>query len=249
MRIQNPFSILGKKVLVTGASSGIGRAIAIHASRNGATIFLTGRNAIRLNETKGMLSRGVHNYYCADLTKEEDVYSLSNQLPGLDGVILNAGMVKILPVMYIKKDILDQMFFVNLCGSILLIQSLLKQKKIKPKCSICFISSVSANYAQLGNSVYSATKGAVNSFTKALALELAYKKVRVNAILPGFVETNILAESPISQEHLVEHLKNFPLGRFGKPEDIALLTVYLLSDASEWMTGSLITIDGGFSIK
>jgi len=97
--------------------------------------------------------------------------------------------------------------------------------------------------------MYSATKGAINSFTKSLALELASKQIRVNAILPGMVETDILKDSSISTDHLINHLKNYPIGRFGKPEDVANLSIFLLSDASSWMTGSLITLDGGYSLK
>ena len=97
--------------------------------------------------------------------------------------------------------------------------------------------------------MYSAAKGALNSFAKSLALELAPKQIRVNAILPGMVETAILKNGSISAEQLEKHKKNYPIGRFGVPEDIAGLTVYLMADLSKWMTGSLLTIDGGYSLK
>jgi NAD(P)-dependent dehydrogenase (short-subunit alcohol dehydrogenase family) len=170
-------------------------------------------------------------------------------LPVLDGIILNAGMVKMVPVQFIKKDDLDYMFKLTLHSSIMLIQQLLKSKKIKSEASICFISSVASQKITIGNSVYSAAKGALNSFAKSLALELAPKQIRVNAILPGMIATGILASEVVSEEQLQTHLKNYPLGRFGTPEDVAGLTVYLMADVSKWMTGSLLTIDGGYTLK
>jgi NAD(P)-dependent dehydrogenase (short-subunit alcohol dehydrogenase family) len=243
------FSLSGKKILVTGASSGIGRAIAIESSKQGATIIGTARNNNKLIETKEMLFDSDHIFFNADLSDEADLDKLVEGLPLLDGIVLNAGMVKTVPVKYIKKSILDYMFNVNIQSSILLIQKLLKSKKINSGGSICFISSVATQKATTGNAMYIATKGAVNSFAKALALELAPKQIRVNAIMPGFVETNILEETGISEEQLEAHKKNYPIGRFGKPEDVAYLSIYLMSDESRWMTGSLIVIDGGFSIK
>ncbi|GAA4053867.1 SDR family oxidoreductase [Flavobacterium chungnamense] len=243
------FSLSNKNILVTGASSGIGRAIAIENSKQGANIIGTARNKEKLLETKEMLSEGKHLFIDADLSDEASLDMLVEQLPLLDGIVLNAGIVKTMPVKYIKKNVLDYMFNVNIQSSILLIQKLLKNKKINSGGSICFISSVATQKATLGNAMYIATKGAVNSFAKALALELAPKQIRVNAIMPGFVETNILEENNISEEQLETHKKNYPIGRFGKPEDVAHLSIYLMSDESKWMTGSSIVIDGGFSIK
>jgi len=247
--MDDPFKLSYKTILVTGASSGIGRSVAVICSEQGAKLCLTARNLIKLEETKKLLVPGDHCILIADLVNETDIVKLADQLPELDGLVLNAGMVKTMPIQYVKNEIITKIFAVNVQSSILLIQQLLKKKKIRPEGSICFISSISSNYAQFGNSLYSSTKGAVNSFSRALALELAPKKIRVNAVLPSFVETEILKDSPINEEQLIEHMKNFPLGRFGKPEDIAYLSVYLLSDASKWMTGSLLTIDGGYSLK
>ena len=123
------------------------------------------------------------------------------------------------------------------------------KKKLNKGASIVFVSSISTQKATIGNAVYNATKGAVNAFVKSLALELAAKQIRANAILPGFVHTSILDNAKMSKEELEAHLKNYPLGRYGKPEDIAYLSTFLLSDKSNWMTGSLINLDGGFSLK
>jgi NAD(P)-dependent dehydrogenase (short-subunit alcohol dehydrogenase family) len=243
------FSLQGKTILVTGASSGIGRAIAVLCAQQGATIIMTARNKERLSETLHLLPKGNHHYIITDLTSEIELKELVEQLPVLDGIILNAGMVKLVPVQFIKKDDLDYMFKLTLYSSIMLIQQLLKSKKIKSEASICFISSAASQKITIGNSVYSASKGALNSFAKSLALELAPKQIRVNAILPGMISTGILGSGVVSEEQLQIHLKNYPLGRFGTPEDVAGLTVYLMADVSKWMTGSLLTIDGGYTLK
>ena len=247
--MNNPFSLKGKTILVTGASSGIGRSIAIECSKMEASVLITARNEERLKETLHDCSPGNHKFFSAELRNDEQIELLVSSLPVLDGIILNAGIVRTLPVSFINRESVDEIFNVNLNSSILLIQKLLKQKKIQKGGSICFISSVASNYVNIGNSLYSATKGAVNSFTKALALELAPRNIRVNAILPGFIETGILEKSSIADDQIEEHKKKYPLGRYGTPNDVAHLTIYLMSDTSSWMTGSLLTLDGGYSIK
>jgi NAD(P)-dependent dehydrogenase (short-subunit alcohol dehydrogenase family) len=243
------FSLHNKTILVTGASSGIGRSVSEMLAHQGATVIMTARNEARLEATLQSLPQGNHKYFSADLTSDEAITELVTLLPALDGIILNAGMVKTVPVPFIKRDDLDYMFDLMLHSSILLLQQLLKSKKLTPGASVCFISSVASQKITIGNAIYSAAKGALNSFAKSLALELAPKKIRVNAILPGMVQTGILESGSISEEQLQAHLKNYPLGRFGQPEDIAGLTVYLMADVSQWMTGSLLTLDGGYTLK
>lgn len=243
------FDLNCKTILVTGASSGIGRSIAIQNSKRGGLLICAGRDKTKLAETKELLEPGAHSVYSVDLLNENELDEMVVSLPELDGLILNAGIVTTSPVRYIKKSMLDTIFNTNIQSSILLVQKLLKAKKIKEGSSICFISSVATKKATVGNAMYIATKGAVNSFAKALALELAPKKIRVNAILPGFVKTNLLNDSTITESQLEIHKKKYPTGRFGKPEDVAYLTIYLMSDESQWMTGSLLVIDGGFSIQ
>lgn len=245
----NPFSLENKTIVVTGASSGIGKEIAIQCSNFGANVIITGRNKSRLEDTFSALEKGLNNKLIqADLTKEEDLDSLLDAIPNIDGIILNAGVVKTVPVSFIKKEFLQEVFDVNFNSSVYLIQKLLKTRKIIKGGSICFISSVASNYVNKGNSLYTATKGAVNSFTKALALELAKKNIRANAILPGFIETKILDKSNLEDASIKKHLDKYPMGRFGKPSDIAYASIYLMSDASQWTTGSLMTVDGGYSI-
>lgn len=243
------FTLKGKKILITGASKGIGRSIAVICSKNGAEVHITARNSEGLENTMNVMHTNGHDLHTADLGISEEVNALAKDLPILDALVLNAGIVKTMPVRFIKEEGIDVTFDVNIKGSILLIKQLLKLKKIRENGSICFISSVASKKMTVGNAIYSASKGAINSFTKSLALELAPKGIRVNAVLPGMVKTNILQDSSISQDDLKNHLNKYPIGRFGKPEDISYLVVYLLSNASTWMTGSLLTIDGGYSIS
>lgn len=248
--IYNPFTLENKVIFVTGSSTGIGKEIAIGCSKMGAQIIITGRNTEGIQVTFDELQPNKNNIYIiADLQKDVDLEKLVESLPPLDGIVFNAGIIKTVPVSFIKKQQILDVFDVNFTSSVILIQKILSKKKIKKGGSICFISSVASSYVNIGNSLYSASKGAVNSFTKALALELASKNIRVNAILPGFIETKILEKSNIDQDSIKEHLKKYPLGRFGSPNDIANAAIYLLSDASQWTTGSLITVDGGYSIK
>lgn len=247
---QNPFSLNDKMIFVTGSSSGIGKSIAQSCSKMGANVIITGRDLTRIEASFKELKDNLKNQFLiADLTNDADIEGLVESLPVLDGVVFNAGIVKTVPVSFIKREHMQEVFEVNFNSSVILIQKMLRKKKIKNGASICFISSVASSYVNIGNSLYSASKGTINSFTKALALELSSKNIRVNAILPGFIETGILEKSSIDHDSINEHLKKYPMGRFGKPEDIANAVIYLMSDASQWTTGSLITIDGGYSIK
>lgn len=244
----NPFSLKNKTILVTGASSGVGVGIAIECSKMGADMIITGRNQVRLNQTFTQLQAKNNNQIIADLTKNEDIDFIVNELPLLDGVVFNAGMVKTTPVKNITESGMLETFQTNILSSILLVQRMLKYKKIKNNGSIVFISSISTFHVKAGNSLYSATKGAVNSFSKVLALELVSKKIRVNCIQPGFIRTNVLDSGAITDEQLVEYEKTFPLG-FGEPIDVAFACIYLLSDVSKWATGSVLTIDGGATLR
>lgn len=251
--INNPFSLEGKTILVTGASSGIGRQTAIECSKIGANIVITARNEKRLSETLAALdtSNGQnHQMVIADLSSQEGVNALVDALPELNGVSLNAGIVKTLPVKFINNDDLQEVLNVNMMGPVLLTQRLLKKKKIGKGASVVFTSSIGGvMISTVGNTMYGISKGGLNAFMKGFALEMAAKGIRSNSVNPGFVDTNILAAGTISEEQLEENKKRYPLGRFGKPEDIAYAIIYLLSDASSWVTGHTLVIDGGVILK
>jgi NAD(P)-dependent dehydrogenase (short-subunit alcohol dehydrogenase family) len=248
--MENLFTLKGKKILVTGASSGIGMAIAVQTAQQEAQIFLVGRSTERLEATKILLKKSTENHiaFSCDITSVAALDDLVAALEPLDGLVLNAGAVKLAPIAFINDEVVDQLFELNIKSSIKLLQRLVKAKKLKKGAAIVFISSIATQKTTLGNAVYNATKGAVNALVKSVALEMANKQIRANAILPGFVPTGILGQETISED-LKAHQKNYPLGRYGTPEDIAYLAIYLLSDQSKWMTGSLINIDGGFSLK
>ena len=245
----NPFSLEGKTILVTGASSGIGRAIAIECSKMGAVVILSARNKERLNEVVSQMNGCNHSIITADLTKENDILSLVENVPVLDGLVNCAGLVKTLPAQFINADSLSEIMTVNFSAPTLLSIQLIRKKKLIKNSSIVFISSISGIIcAFFGNSLYSASKGAINGMMKNMALELAAKGIRVNSVNPGMVDTNILRSGVITEEQLNEYMKTYPLKRFGKPEEIAYATIYLLSDASLWVTGSNLIIDGGFTL-
>lgn len=249
----NPFSLENKVILVTGASSGIGRTTAIECSKMGASVIITGRNEARLKETFDALDGTMgqsHQMMISDLSCEETVYSFADALPPIDGASLNAGIVKTLPVKFINNDDLSEVLNTNLIGPVLLVQRLLKKKKISKGCSIVFTSSIGGvMISTIGNTMYGISKGGLNAFMKGFALEMAANGIRSNSVNPGFVATNILSSGIISDEQLKKNMAAYPLGRFGRPEDIAYAIIYLLSDASSWVTGHTLVVDGGVILK
>ena len=235
----NPFSLSRKKVLVTGASSGIGRAIAITCSKMGATVVLTGRNRQKLEETLSLMSDGMHSIICADLNVRQDIDNLVGSISNLDGIVQCAGVGSRVLCKSITQDDLQYVFKPNVEAPILLQTALLSQKKINRAASIVFVAS------SIGNAAYSASKGAILSYAKCLALELSPRLIRVNSICPAMVWTDLILQGGISKEELEQAQLKYPLKRYGTPEDVAYLAIYLLSDASSWMTGSSIDLTGG----
>lgn len=245
----NPFSLIGKVILITGASSGIGRATAIECSKMGARLIITARNEERLKETLNLLEGEGHQYIVADLSDEEAISELVSKTPVVSGVVNNAGfnIVKLLP--FIKSEDLSKMLRINLEAPILLTNEIVKRKKIAKNSSIVFVSSIGKYIIAPANSMYSTTKGGLSAFMKNAALDLAGKKIRCNAVLPGMVETPlILDKNVMTEEQLEADRKLYPLKRYGCPKEVAHSIIFLLSDASAWMTGTEIVIDGGRSL-
>jgi NAD(P)-dependent dehydrogenase (short-subunit alcohol dehydrogenase family) len=246
----NPFSLEGKTILVTGASSGIGRGIAVECSKMGAKVVLTGRNLERLNETHSLLEGEPHLVFPADLSKQDEIEKLVESVPVVNGCVHSAGIPKICAVKFIDRNTIEDILNVNTIAPILLTSLLLKKKKLQKKSSIVFISSISGVcVANTGEAPYSATKGALSGFTKTAAFELAAQGTRVNSINPALVPTDILklSNTVFSEEQLKETMYGrYPLKRLGTPEDIAYGAIYLLSDASSWVTGINLVIDGGY---
>lgn len=241
----NPFSLSGKQILVTGASSGIGRGIALVCAKMGATVIVTGRNIERLNETLSLMPVGNHKVISADLTKAEDINRLVDSLPKLDGFVQCAGVGSRVACKDITQETIDHTMNANFEAPVLLQSAILKKKKINKAASIVYIASIAAWSPSMGNGIYSASKGAIISYAQCLAQELAPRLIRVNCICPAMVWTDLVLQEGVTREDLQEDEKRYPLKRYGTPEDIANLAVYLLSDASAWMTGSNIEITGG----
>ncbi|MFR9567925.1 MAG: SDR family oxidoreductase [Rikenellaceae bacterium] len=250
MNNYNPFSLSGKKILVTGASSGIGRAIAIECSKMGATVIATARNEERLQETISEMVGEGHKYICADLSVDSAIDKIIASIDGkLQGVVQCAGYTMTKPFQFLSKEDMSDVMKVNYEAPVILTQSLLKKKKMEKGCSIVFVSSISGVYvSSIAGSIYSASKGALNGVMKGLAIELAAKSIRINSVNPGMIDTDIF-RGIISDEQLAEDAKRYPLKRYGKPEEVAYGVVYLLSDASSWTTGSNLLIDGGYTLQ
>ena len=248
----NPFTLEGKTILVTGASSGIGRTTAIECSKLGATLVLTGRNEERLVETFHSLEgqNREHKYIVADLTESSDIINLVSLLPKLDGCVNNAGIGKTLPVQFISSDELERIFRINSFAPILLVKELVKRKKLANPSSIVFTLSIAGNFNVLpGNAIYGSAKTALSAFIKYATLELAGKGIRCNGVSPGMVNTELIKNLPMSEEDLQKDMSLYPLKRYAEPEEVAYAIIYLLSDASSFVTGSNLGIDGGRSLK
>ena len=242
--MNNPFTLSGRTILVTGASAGIGRGIAIACAGMGAQVILTARNIERLQETLTQLEGEGHTYIAADLTNEAERRVLVEQLPILDGVVQCAGVGNRVPCKMLVQEDLDRVMKPNTEAPMLLQSLLLSEKKLKKQASVVFIASAAATMPVTGNAVYSASKAALVAYAKCLAQELAPRQIRVNSISPTMVWTD-LALVGATVEQLREAQLSYPLKRYGQPKDIANLAIYLLSDASAWMTGSNIEITGG----
>lgn len=245
-----PFSLSGKTILVTGASSGIGRAVAQECAAAGAVCLITARNQERLQQTLDELQGEGHQMFISDLADITAIETMIENLPKLDGVVSCAGVVETKLLKFTEEEDLQNLFQTNTFSAIRLVRSLLQKKKLKKESSVVFISSISGvKCGYIGGSLYGATKGAIEGFAKATALELAPQRIRVNTITPGMVETSLLKDVEVDQDQIETDKQKYPMKRYGKPEEIGYSAVYLLSDATKWVTGTALLIDGGFTLN
>jgi len=248
--MNNPFSVEGKTILITGAASGIGKATALQCAEMGAKVILLDLNEEGLNATKAEIQEGYAQVYALNLTDFDALTETISMFPKLDGVASNAGIFYSMMAKLSDKKDMEKIFQINTFSHINLLQQLMEQKKLNKGASIVFTSSMSGVFCgAVGGSLYGATKSALAGYAKALAIELAPRGIRVNTIHPGMVNTPLIHSAALSQDVLDEDKKNYLLGRYGEPEEIAYSIVYLLSDATKWMTGTQLLIDGGFSVK
>ncbi|MGZ3865162.1 MAG: SDR family NAD(P)-dependent oxidoreductase [Bacteroidia bacterium] len=243
-------NLQGKHILVTGASSGIGRQVAIAAADLGAAVTISGRNKAELEKTFSQLKGSGHFQIIADLTKSEDVKKLSTEVKAMDGLVHCAGIVKPVPVKFINEQQLDEVLAINFKSVVILNSQLLQGKKINSSASIILISTISTLHPYFGGGIYIASKAALEGYGRTLALELSGKKIRVNILQPALVKTAIYEstlETAFSAEEMQKYEKQYPLG-IGEVEDVANAVCYLLSDKSKWITGNCIPMDGGLTL-
>ena len=239
----NPFSLEGKTILITGGSSGIGKATAIECSKMGAKVIIVARNEEKLKSTLSMLEGDGHQYFIGDLNDMGAVEKMVVELPQIDGVVNNAGFTRLAPIPFVQDDLLKDILQTNTVAPIMITKLMLKKKKVKKGASFVFTNSVAGlGKVTLGNTMYASSKGALTAFVQGAAKELAPK------VCPGMVETEIMQFGTVSEEQLEKDRLTYPLKRYGKPEEIAWAIIYLLSDASSWVTGTNLIIDGGFCV-
>lgn len=241
--------LTGKTILVTGASEGIGAAVAQLCSDLGAKVFITGRNMDRLIEVSKQLNIE-SEFFQADLTLEKDIDDLVKALPCIDGWVHCAGIIEPFPIKFIQSKHIKSMFTINFDSACLLTSKLMQLKKFNTSASFVFISSISAQHPYKGGSLYAASKAALESFSRSIALEFASKGVRSNCISAALVETEMFEKTKdaLSEIELLGILSSYPLG-IGKPMDVAHASAFLLSNQSSWMTGTTITLDGGLLLN
>ena len=245
----NPFSIEGKTILVTGVASGMGKATAVACAKMGAHVVGADFNSEGMAQTISELEGEGHQQYTINLADENTWGDMVANIPVLDGIANCAGIANMNPFMFVNRDEFDKVFNINFFGPVLLAKSIIKAKKLNKGGSIVFVASVDGpRVVHAGNSVYSAGKSALVGMTRNMAVDLASKKIRVNCVLPGTTDTPLIRTANVTEESLAEVAKTFPLKRFGKPEDMACGIIYLLSDASSFVTGTELVIDGGYTL-
>ncbi len=247
MESYNPFSLDGKTILITGAAGGIGRATALECDKLGANLILTDINEDGLKATLEILGcKERHRYVVANLTVDEEIDKLVGEIDKLDGFVSNAGVTKPSLVKFINREDLDRIMSINAMAPMFLTQRLLKKKKFAKGASIVFTVSIGGVYTTaIANAMYGSSKGALQVFMKNVALESAVNGIRCNSVNPGMINTGLLKPGTYSEEDRKRDMQTYPMKRYGEPREVALGIVYLLSDASSFVTGHSLIIDGG----
>ncbi len=239
----------GKTIIVTGASSGIGRQAAIQISKNGGNVIISGRDKERLSGTFESLDGADHKMIAADLLNEDEINDLVSGLPKINGIVHCAGIVGPTPVKFIRKENVNKLMRINFEVPVLLTSRILLMKKLLDNSSIVFMSTVATKMPYFGGALYNSSKSAIESYSKTLALELVKKGIRSNCISPGLVNTPLI-KKPVTEgqmelvdESLGRYLKKYPMG-IGEPEDVSNAIIFFLADESKWISGTNLVMGG-----
>lgn len=248
----NPFSLEGKTILITGAGGGIGRAIAVAASKLGASVVLVDISETGIQETVALMTTlsEPHQFKVVDLSNSEAIKNLVDEIDGLDGLVNNAGISNTRPLQMIREEDFDRVVGLNTKAPILLTNLLYKKKKLNKNASIVFTSSLAGLYTFTpANGLYSLSKSALTSYAKSCAVEFAVRGIRSNCVNPSMVNTHLKDNLTFSEEEYQRDIEKYPLKRYAEPEEVAHAVIFLLSDASSYITGHTLLVDGGRSLK
>lgn len=248
----NPFTLEGKTILVTGAGGGIGRATAVAASKMGATVKMVDISEEGMEQTKTLLDHQEHKHqlYVVDLSDVEAINTLVEKMDSLDGLVNNAGISNTRPLQMIREEDFDRVVGLNTKAPILLTNLLYKKKKLNKGASIVFTSSLAGLYTFTpANGLYSLSKSALTSYAKSCAVEFAARDIRSNCVNPSMVNTHLKDNLSFSEEEYQTDIQKYPLKRYAEPEEVANAVIFLLSDASSYITGHTLLVDGGRSLK
>lgn len=249
--MHNPYLLEGKTILITGASSGIGKTTAEECAKLGARVIVLARSEDKLDELLVLLDNQHldHQKIVVDITDTDGLQAVIKDLPLIDGCVSNAGIGDTVPVQFYTPNEINRIYAVNVVAPMMLMRYLVKYKKFNKPASVIFTSSAGGVYvAGPCNGIYDSSKNALHAYMRVAALELGRKGIRVNSVNPGMIETDFIHNGDISEEQLNEDKKKYVLGRYGSTKDVAYGIIYLLSDASNWITGTDLKIDGGRSL-
>jgi len=248
--MDSPMSLKGKTILVTGASSGIGKQTAITLSILGARLVLVARDISRLKQTATQMTHSNHHIVPFDLNNTDEIprwmISISEIIGPLDGLVHSAGIVQLQPLRYLKQNDLESLMRINLFSAMAIAKGYRQRSVCNKGGSIVFLSSVRGISGEAGVAAYAASKGALISLTKSLAVELAPEKIRINCVAPGLVQTEMVNNDKQLPAQL-ERMEQQHLLGIGTPEDVANAIAFLLADTGKWITGTTLVVDGGYT--